>query len=398
MQRPELERACRYLFLMNFLFSSTNMAWIPRLSEVKETLGLNNQVFGGFLAFISAGYLLERFGSPVVITSAVTATLISFSIITWSPNTFVLGSLVLLASMSGSALYIGLSGLQIAIQQQLGRPIIAKMHAASTVGFLLILVLAGVISPFVSVRLHITLWTLLIAPFFLYCARQLPSSREFKKDNQSQLGFSFVKQLVPRTRIEFLISYALLCSAMVEISTQDWMAIYAHESLGIALGPHVTYFILFCLALILVRWRFHYLLAKYGPVNLIMWGAIGGGAGFALGIFLGAQTVGHSKILGWSIAGIGVFLGGLGLGGMQAIFLKILGDTSGISLGIALARVYLVYSINVFFLRLVISAVVQHTSVATGLMVPAVMLLLTYVFAHLSNDKRIEPFSVYTRM
>jgi len=407
MQHQELERARRYLYLMNFFFNCTNMAWIPRLSEVKATLGLNNQIFGsllgigsigGFLAFLSTGYLLERFGSPIVITSAVSATLISFSTITWSPNTLVLGSLIFLAALSGSALYIGLSGLQIALQQQLGKSIIPKMHAASTAGFLLVLVVAGVISPFVSVRLHITLWTLLIAPFFLYCSRQLPSSSQFKRDNQSYLGFSFVKQLIPRTRIEFLISYALLCSAMVEISTQDWMAIYAHETLGIARGPHVVYLILFCSALILVRWRFHDLLTKYGPVNLIKWGALGGGASFALGIFLGAQIVGHSKILGWGFAGFGVFLGGVGLAGMQAIFLKVLGDTSDISLGIALARVYLIYSINVFLLRLAISVVVQHTSVAVGLMLPAVLLMLTHQFAHLSSDKRVGTFSFQAKI
>jgi MFS family permease len=402
-QRPDLEQACRYLLVMNFLFSSTNMAWLPRLSEVKQALGLTNQVFGsllglgsvgGLVAYISAGYLLERFGSPVVIITSVTSLLISFSTIIWSPNTFILALLVLLAAFSGSVLYIGLSGLQIVIQHELGRPIIAKMHAASTVGFLLVVVLAGVISPFLSVRIHITVWTLLIAPFFLYYARQLPSSREFEMGGTSHLGFKFIKELLPRTRMEFVISYALLFSAMVEISINDWLAIYAHESLGIPLGPHVIYFILFCIALILARWRFPYLLAKYGPVKLIQWGAVTGGMGFALGVFLGAQIAGQWRVLGFVIAGIGIFFGGFGLGGMQAMFLKILGDTSGISLNIALARVYVVFTVNVFLLRLVISAVVQHFSVAAGLMVPAVMLLLTFLFAHLADEEEPAPFFV----
>jgi hypothetical protein len=253
-------------------------------------------------------------------------------------------------------------------------------------------VLAGVISPFVSVRIDITVWTLLVAPFFLYCTHQLPSSREFKMGDTSHRELRFFKELLPRTRMELVISLALLFSTMLAISTNDWMAIYAHESLGIPLGPHVIYFVLFSLALILARWRFPYFLAKYGPVKLIQWGAVSGGISYALGVFLGAQLVGHWshwKVLGFVVAGVGIFFGGFGIGGMQAMFLKILGDTSGISLNIALARVYVVFTVNVFLLRLVISAVVQHFSVAAGLMVPAVMLLLTFFFARLADDTRL---------
>jgi hypothetical protein len=160
--------------------------------------------------------------------------------------------------------------------------------------------------------------------------------------------------LIPRTQLEWLISLGLICATVIEISTNDWMAIYARETLNIPAGPHVIYFILFSLAMIIARWKFAPMLKRFGPVNLIHYGSIIGALGYAIGI--------------------------------QAIFIKVLGDKSGTSLNVALGRVYLVFTLYLFVIRLIISFVAERVSVAAALLVPAVLLLLTFRFAHLADE------------
>ena len=87
-------------------------------------------------------------------------------------------------------------------------------------------------------------------------------------------------------------------------------------------------------------------------------------------------------------ARLGVLIGGFGIGGIQAIFIKVLGDKSGTSLNVALGRVYLVFTMYLFVIRLIISFVAERVSVAAALLVPAVLLLLTFRFAHLADEDK----------
>ncbi|MCX6426329.1 MAG: hypothetical protein NTV47_06320 [Actinobacteria bacterium] len=79
-KNPDLERAYKFLLGMNFLFAILIISWIPRLSEVKKLLGLNNEVFGSLMglgsigslvAYGSSGYVIERFGSKRVINISI---------------------------------------------------------------------------------------------------------------------------------------------------------------------------------------------------------------------------------------------------------------------------------------------------------------------------------------
>jgi len=391
----DLERAYKFLLGMNFLFAILIISWIPRLSEVKKLLGLNNEVFGSLLglgsigslvAYGSSGYVIERFGSKRVINVSIIMMAISYGGITWTRSVTIFALINLFAAAGGSFLHIALSGLQTVIQKELGRPIIPKMHGSFNVGFLIVILIGGVISPFISVRTHLTVISIIISPIFFYCATQLPSSRDFEMGEKPHFGLKFVKELIPRTQLEWLVSLGLICATVIEISTNDWMAIYARETLNIPAGPHVIYFILFSLAMIIARWKFASMLKRFGSVNLIHYGSIIGSIGYAIGIYGAFLMVGSSPAIAFVLAGFGVLIGGFGIGGIQAIFIKVLGDKSGASLNVALGRVYFVFTMYLFVIRLIISFIAERVSVAAALLVPAVLLLLTFRFAHLADE------------
>lgn len=392
---PNLERSYKFLLAMNFFFAILIISWIPRLSEIKKLLGLNNEVFGSLLglgsigalvAYGSSGYVIERFGSKWVINISILLMVITYGGITWTQNITIFALINFFAAAGGSFLHIAVSGLQTVIQKELGRPIIPKMHGSFNVGFLVVIIVGGVISPFVSVRTHLTVVSILIAPLFFYCAKQIPSSRDFEMGEKPHLGLKFMKELVPRTQLEWLISLGLICATVIEISTNDWMAIFARETLNIPAGPHVIYFILFSIAMITARWKFAAMLKRFGSVNLIHYGSIIGSIGYAIGIYGAAMVVGRSPAVAFVLAGVGVLIGGFGIGGIQAIFIKVLGDKSGTSLNVALGRVYFVFTMYLFVIRLVISFIAERVSVAAALLVPALLLLLTFRFAHLADD------------
>jgi len=294
---------------------------------------------------------------------------ISYGGITWTRSVTIFALINLFAAAGGSFLHIALSGLQTVIQKELGRPIIPKMHGSFNVGFLIVILIGGVISP-----------------IFFYCATQLPSSRDFEMGEKPHFGLKFVKELIPRTQLEWLVSLGLICATVIEISTNDWMAIYARETLNIPAGPHVIYFILFSLAMIIARWKFAAMLKRFGSVNLIHYGSIIGSIGYAIGIYGAFLMVGSSPAIAFVLAGFGVLIGGFGIGGIQAIFIKVLGDKSGASLNVALGRVYFVFTMYLFVIRLIISFIAERVSVAAALLVPAVLLLLTFRFAHLADE------------
>jgi hypothetical protein len=260
------------------------------------------------------------------------------------------------------------------------------MHGSFNIGFLIVILIGGVISPFISVRTHLTVISIIISPIFFYCATQLPSSRDFEMGEKPHFGLKFVKELIPRTQLEWLVSLGLICATVIEISTNDWMAIYARETLNIPAGPHVIYFILFSLAMIIARWKFAAMLKRFGSVNLIHYGSIIGSIGYAIGIYGAFLMVGSSPAIAFVLAGFGVLIGGFGIGGIQAIFIKVLGDKSGASLNVALGRVYFVFTMYLFVIRLIISFIAERVSVAAALLVPAVLLLLTFRFAHLADE------------
>ena len=393
----DLERANKYLLAMNFLFALLIISWIPRLSEIKKMLGLNNEVFGSLLglgslgslvAYGSSGYVIERFGSKTVSNVSIFLMVVSYAGLTWTQNVAIFALINFFAAVGGSFLHIALLGVQTAIQKEIGRPIIPKMHGSFNIGFLIVMIIGGIVSPFVSVRTHLTVVSLLLAPIFFYCANQVPSSRDFAIGEKPHLGLKFVKELIPRTQLEWFISLGLICATVIEIATNDWMAIFARETLNIPAGPHVIYFILFSLAMIIARWKFAPMLKRFGPVNLIHYGSIIGGVGYAIGIYGAFLIVETSPWLAFIAAGLGVLIGGFGIGGIQAIFIKVLGDKSGTSLNVALGRVYLVFTMYLFVIRLIISFVAERVSVAAALLVPAVLLLLTFRFAHLADEDK----------
>ena len=184
----DLERANKYLLAMNFFFALLIISWIPRLSEIKKMLGLNNEVFGSLLglgslgslvAYGSSGYVIERFGSKTVSNISIFLMVVSYAGLTWTQNAAIFALINFFAAVGGSFLHIALLGVQTAIQKEIGRPIIPKMHGAFNIGFLIVMVIGGIVSPFVSVRTHLTVVSVLLAPIFFYCANQVPSSRDF---------------------------------------------------------------------------------------------------------------------------------------------------------------------------------------------------------------------------
>jgi len=91
----DLERAYKFLLAMNFLFALLIISWIPRLSEIKKMLGLNNEVFGSLLglgsigslvAYGSSGYVIERFGSKTVSNISIFLMSASYAGLTWTQN------------------------------------------------------------------------------------------------------------------------------------------------------------------------------------------------------------------------------------------------------------------------------------------------------------------------
>lgn len=174
-------RAAIAIAAMFFVNGATFSNWLPRIPEVRDTLGLGNAGLGatlvggglgGVIGAFTVGRVTDRLGSRRLLTIAAVALSIGMPLISVVPTAAVLA--VLLVTLGGLDVLAdaAMNSQAVAVQDRLQRTIMNRMHAMWSLGFTGGALVGSVaLATGVGLRLHLGITGAVLLTTVLVCRR-----------------------------------------------------------------------------------------------------------------------------------------------------------------------------------------------------------------------------------
>jgi Major Facilitator Superfamily len=315
-----------------FLVNGTAFAsWVPHIPTVQQKLALSPGVLGLALLAIAigslmsmpiAGWMVARHGSRIVALVAGSLYCAVIPLPLLAPSLPVLVVALMLFGMFNGAMDVAMNAHGVAVERLLGRPIMSSLHAMFSIGGILGAGSAVVLLPLgVAPIAHVGVTALLGFAVMLATVRfLLPHAVDSRGE-----GAHFA---LPRGRLLVLGAMGFFI-LMTEGAMGDWTAIYLRLDLGADAGFAAAGFAVFSATMSVGRLTGDRLVAVFGPVAMVGWGALVAATG------LGGALLLHDPLA--AILGFGLV--GLGLANIVPILFSAAGRTPGMAPGAAIAAV-----------------------------------------------------------
>ena len=310
----DAKRAVYAVFIANGFALAT---WASRIPQVRDGLGVTPAGLGMILLSAAIGSLLAMPLSGIVVTRlgeartvfvmaltlavglAATAAGSSYGVLLVVLGLFLLG-------FGNGTWDVAMNVQGARVEQTLGRVIMARFHAAFSVGTVL-----GALAGTAMVALRIPVWVHLLAVAVLIAVVVPTAVRRFlppigapsRSGRRSNLSHPLAAWLEPRT---LLIGVFTLCMAFIEGSGNDWLAVATID--GYQAAPAIGSFALalFVAAMTGGRWFGPALIARYGRVAVLRASALSALLGLMLAVFGGSLPIALAGAAFW---GLGAALG-----------------------------------------------------------------------------------------
>jgi fucose permease len=341
-------RARNALWAIFFFMGVVSMAWVPRIPEIKEAVGLTNSQLG--LVFIGstigavlgaqlAGRAIHTFGTKKVISVAVLVMPVGL-IGMASARTFTELFFALFVLGFGYAnLDITSNTVAVEVENLVDRKWMVSFHGCWSTGAFATTVLGGSIANFVEPRENLIGIALVSILFFIPLSRYMlpPDLDNHKGDHEDSSAKIplFGKKTVPL----WWMGFGMLGGMIAEGSASDWGALLLKDSMGIGKGLNAAAFASFSLAMIISRFSGDWALTKFGAAATVRIGGYGGALIWGSAIAIAVPLSDSHPLPAFIIINIGFAAAGLGIGPMFPAFILAASRIPGIAPGVAIARV-----------------------------------------------------------
>ncbi|MWA07298.1 MFS transporter [Actinomadura sp. LD22] len=376
-------------------------AWVARIPQIKEHLGLSAGTMGvallgapiGVVAAVRfAGLIVHRWGSRATTIAAGTAGALSLVPLGLSWN---LGSLICSLVLMGGSLGlmdVAMNAQGVAVERGYGRPLMSGLHGAYSIGTLLS-ALAGSAAAHagVPVEVHLTVAAaVLVLLLAVGCRDLLDRSIDTPSEPASAAlddasrppdapdavgsvgaeGSASGRERAGRPGAEaaraarwplIMLGVIGLCSFVGEGAMADWSAIYLRERLGTGPGTAGLGYAGCAIAMTAGRLAGDRVVARFGPVTVLRTGSLIAAAGLALGLAL-AHPV--AAVSGFTLFGLGVAV-------VAPVTFSAAGNVPGVPAAAGISRVTGVGYLGLLGGPPVIGFVAQGVGLAWALAVPA---------------------------
>ena len=285
--RPRAARvAVLTVFILNGLWRGNRLACTPavhlnlELSDGLLGLALLGTAVGALLAMPTTGWLIARWGSRAVTTTAALALCLALPLPAFAPGlAWLIPALALLGAANG-VLDVAMNAQAVAVERRYGRPIMTTFHGLWSLGGLIGAAVAGLVAgggfgprPHLLTVAAILLPVVALARRWLLPARVDAGSGEpaFARPSRALAGLGVVG----------------FCALLGEGAIADWSAVYLRNDVGTGAGFAAAGYAAFSLAMAAGRFAGDALTARLGPVAIVRYGgllvAVGLGAALAVG-------------------------------------------------------------------------------------------------------------------
>jgi len=373
------------------------MSTATRFPEIRDQLGINNGTFGtylslgaigGVVSFILVGHLVHSIGVKPIVVIAATGLFLSLGLVPHIQSPILWLVINILIAFFWVSFHIANNAQAIHRQEEVGELILPKLHGLWSLGALITSILAIVITPYVTLAWHIGVLVTIMWALTMYGV--VKSTPYFIKKNEEADAFPNLSPIGIAKTFKFqpIIVLAMVLAMQIEFSIQDWSAIYAKDTINMSASSSIYGYAVFISAMIILRFNAKKLAARWSERELITKLPILGGVGFAVCISLGTWISESNRVLGFIVALVGFALAGFGSSILAPTIFAISFRKTSLPSSVVVAQLGLTQTIATFIAKVIIAWVAQATSVTVALMIPAVMLLATAIFANLGEETK----------
>ncbi len=360
------------------------MAWVPRIPEIKRSLGVNNGQFGLILLGSTAGAIIgaqvcgravHAFGSKRIVNFA--GVLMPLGLILMALSTHNVPAMFVSLFVMGCgyvSIDVAVNTQAVAIEKHLKHRYMSTFHGLWSTGAFLATIFGGVISHYISPESNLIVVGFTSLVFFMTAAPYLlnPSEDLHKGDEDAK---SKIPLFEKRYLVLWLIGFGLIGALLPEGATSDWSAILLKENMGISKGLNASAFACFALAMIFSRMTGDKVLQALGPVRTVKLGGYIGGIGMGAGIAIAVPLSHSHPLAALLIIDFGFILAGLGIGPMVPALMLAAAALPGIAPSVALARIGIIGLAAYFIGPTVTGGLAQLTNLPIAMAFPVVSLL-----------------------
>ncbi|QKW34973.1 MFS transporter [Actinomadura sp. NAK00032] len=354
-------------------------AWVARIPQIKEQLGLSEGAMGvallgapvGVVAAVRfAGWTVARWGSRATTLGAGLAAAASLVPLGLAWNLPALVVALLLMGGSLGLMDVAMNAQGVAVERGYGRPLMSGLHGAYSIGTLLsALAGAGAAHAGVPVPLHLAAAALLLGVLVAGGCRGL---LDRSADAPPEPDGAVVRPARSSSRrLLALLGVIGLCSFVGEGAMADWSAIYLREELGTGPGLAGLGYAGCAVAMTAGRMGGDRVVARFGPVPVLRAGSLAA----ALGLGCGLAAAGPVA----AVAGFTLF--GLGIAVVAPVTFSAAGNLPGVPAAAGISRVTAVGYAGLLGGPPVIGFVAQGVGLAWALAVPVALVGLIVLLA-----------------
>lgn len=382
---PDLRTARRAVTVAFLVHGLAAAAWVARIPQIKEHLGLSagtlglallGSPVGVVLATRVAGRTVARWGSRgTVLVSGTAAALAPVALGLAVDLPTLVCALVLLGASLG-LMDVAMNAQGVAIERGYGRPILSGLHGVYSIGTLVAAVVGSAAAhAHVPVGVHLSVLGVLFAVLLLTGARGLLDRSNPHLDEEPATALSSPladgpapakSEARPAKGTGFLLALLGvigLCSFVGEGAMADWSAVYLKESQGTGAGFAGLGYAGCAVAMTAGRLAGDRIVGRFGAVRVLRAGSLVACAGLGGGLAAGEPW---AAVTGFTLFGIGVAV-------VAPVTFSAAGNLPGIPAAHGIARVTAVGYLGLLGGPPVIGFVAQAVGLPWALAVPAVL-------------------------
>ena len=305
----KLQRARFSVFVYFLLCGSAVTVWATHIPVVQEKLGISHAQIGILILLLGAGALasmqaiggaVDKYGSAKTLKACSIALGIALFLPGIAVNYLSLSIAMFILGTTIGAIDIAMNAQALEIETAYGRPIFSSFHAMWSIGGVVgTAVSSGALSLNVPMWATMFTWGAVTIIVGLLLSKDLLSRVPVQKTPSIKSASAKIKELY----FVIFIGCVSAAAAVIEGVGIDWSALFTIERFNVSVATAGVSIGTFSAAMAVVRFLADKVVAKFGRIFVIRFGALISALGMALALTSPGLWL---SWVGWAIAGIGI--------------------------------------------------------------------------------------------
>lgn len=367
-----------------FFLGITGMAWIPRIPEIKTSLGLSDGQFGLLLLASTlgavpgaqlSGRLVHMYSSRLVVQISGVTLPLGVTIMGLADSVVVLGIGLFICGFSVAIMDVALNGQAVAIEEHTKGRWMSSFHGLWSVGAFFAALLGGLVANAVSPQINlIAISAIAFLAYFWVNYNLLPPHLDGHLGDEGEELESKVPLVGKEAMILWGLGFGLMCALIPEGGSYDWSGILLQDHMGIGKGLNAAAATVFSLAMIASRLLGDKFFEIWGHQKTVAYGGIFGGGIWGLSLLIGIPLADSHQMLSLIIVCIGFGAAGFGMGPFFPAFYLAAASVPGVAPSVGIARTGII-AIGAYFAGpTIIGGIAEVTSLPIAFAFPVLLM------------------------